>query len=250
MLLSQAPTSSLTLGSPASLSIFQLYIKHKSWAQQTRLETKTSDQDWWPSHTQVHTRAHTHKLIFPGSLWTCCFFWLKCFCLCITMAQCLIVKDLLDPSPKKSPTLAPWALWYTPCFHLPGPYYSEVLLFILHYQLDPPYLWNEKRRKRLQMNLFSEQKQTHRFWKTYGPQRGQFGGRMDRGCGIGRCTLWYMEWLANGDLLYSTGNSTQYSVMICVGKESKREWMCVHVWLNHFVLWQKLSQPCKLTIFQ
>ena len=39
----------------------------------------------------------------------------------------------------------------------------------------------------------------------------------------------YMEWLANGDLLYSTGNSTQYSLIIYVGKVSEKEWMCVHV---------------------
>ena len=27
------------------------------------------------------------------------------------------------------------------------------------------------------MNLFAEQKETHRLWKTYGYQRGQVGGR-------------------------------------------------------------------------
>ena len=37
-----------------------------------------------------------------------------------------------------------------------------------------------------------------------------------------------MEWLANGDLLYSTGGN-QYSVLMYVGKESEKEWMCVHV---------------------
>ena len=31
------------------------------------------------------------------------------------------------------------------------------------------------------------------------------------------------------DLLYSTGNSTPYSVIIYMGKESENEWMCVHV---------------------
>ena len=45
---------------------------------------------------------------------------------------------------------------------------------------------------------------------------------MDWGFGIGICTPWYMEQLANGDLLYSTENSTQYSVIIYVGKESER----------------------------
>ena len=36
-------------------------------------------------------------------------------------------------------------------------------------------------------------------------------------------------WLANRELLYSTENSIQYSVIMCVGKESERGWMCVHV---------------------
>ena len=52
------------------------------------------------------------------------------------------------------------------------------------------------------------------------------------------------------DLLYSTGNVTQYSVMIYMGKESEKEWTCVHVQLNHFVVQQKLSQQCKSTILQ
>ena len=46
--------------------------------------------------------------------------------------------------------------------------------------------------------------------------------------GIAICTLRFMEWLASGNLLYSTEHSTQYSGIIYVGKESKREWMCVH----------------------
>ena len=33
----------------------------------------------------------------------------------------------------------------------------------------------------------------------------------------------------NKDLLYSTGNSTQYSVMTYMGKESKKEWIYVYV---------------------
>ena len=31
--------------------------------------------------------------------------------------------------------------------------------------------------------------------------------------------------MTNKDLLYSTGNSTQYSVMTYMGKESKKEWI-------------------------
>ena len=81
------------------------------------------------------------------------------------------------------------------------------------------------------MNLFAEQKQTHRLWsQTYGYQKRQLGpGRDGLEVGTGICTVWYMEWLANGDLLYSTEDSTQYSVVISVGKESERECMCVHV---------------------
>ena len=52
---------------------------------------------------------------------------------------------------------------------------------------------------------------------------------MDWGLQIGICTLQYMEYLANRDFLYSTENSTQYSVIIYAGKESEREWMCVHL---------------------
>ena len=65
---------------------------------------------------------------------------------------------------------------------------------------------------------------------------------------------WYMHTEVRGmtgqwDLLYSTENSTQYSVIIYVGKESEREWICAYVRLGHFVVQQQLSQPCKLTIF-
>ena len=35
--------------------------------------------------------------------------------------------------------------------------------------------------------------------------------------------------MINKDLLYSTGNSTQYSVITYMGKESEKEWIHVHV---------------------
>ena len=37
------------------------------------------------------------------------------------------------------------------------------------------------------------------------------------------------DWMVNRDLLYSTGNSTQYAVIAYMGKESEKEWMCVGV---------------------
>ena len=54
----------------------------------------------------------------------------------------------------------------------------------------------------------------------------------------------------NKDLLYSTGNSTQYSVMIYMGKESKKEWKYVYAWLIHFAVQQKVTQHCKSTGLQ
>ena len=47
------------------------------------------------------------------------------------------------------------------------------------------------------------------------------GGEMDWQFVIGVCTLLYMEWMANRDLLNSTGNSTQYPAMTYLGKESE-----------------------------
>ena len=79
---------------------------------------------------------------------------------------------------------------------------------------------------------------------------GAGGWGVDWGFGIGICTLRYTEWLPNKDLPYSTGNSIQYSVIIYVRKESKRKWICVYTWLSYFVIQQKLSQPCKSTIFK
>ena len=35
--------------------------------------------------------------------------------------------------------------------------------------------------------------------------------------------------IASGNLLYSTGNSPQYSVMAYMGKESKKEWIYVFI---------------------
>ena len=73
-----------------------------------------------------------------------------------------------------------------------------------------------------QMNLFTKQKQTHRLRKqTYGYQRGKVE------VGININTLLNIKEITNKELLYSTGNSTQYSAMTYTGKESKKEWIYV-----------------------
>ena len=63
---------------------------------------------------------------------------------------------------------------------------------------------------------------------TKGDSLGGMGGT-DWGFGINIGTPRHMEQLAKGDLLYSTDNSTQYCMIIHVGKESEREWICVYV---------------------
>ena len=79
------------------------------------------------------------------------------------------------------------------------------------------------------MNLFTKQKLSHRCRKqTYGYQGGK-GGGISWKIGIDTCTLLHIKQITNKDLLYSTDNSTQYSVMAYMGKESKKEWMNVFV---------------------
>ena len=49
-------------------------------------------------------------------------------------------------------------------------------------------------------------------------------------------SLEYELTVLNGEMLHSTENSTQYSVITYMGKESKKEWMCIYAQLNHFVV--------------
>ena len=79
------------------------------------------------------------------------------------------------------------------------------------------------------MNLFTKQKHTHRHRKqTYGYQMGK-GGGINQEVGINIYTLLYTKQIINKDLLYSTGNSTQYSVITYMRKESKKEQIYVYV---------------------
>ena len=45
--------------------------------------------------------------------------------------------------------------------------------------------------------------------------------------GIDIHTLLYIKWITNKNLLYGTGNFTQYSVMTCRGKQSIKQWIYV-----------------------
>ena len=65
----------------------------------------------------------------------------------------------------------------------------------------------------VQMNLFAKQKWRRRCREqTYGP-RGERGGGMNWKIGIDIYTLLCIKQITNENLLYSTGNSTQCSVV-------------------------------------
>ena len=58
---------------------------------------------------------------------------------------------------------------------------------------------------------------------TGGIERGKEEGWINLETGINKCTLLYIKQITdNKDLLYSTGNSIQCSVMTCMGKESSK----------------------------
>ena len=64
------------------------------------------------------------------------------------------------------------------------------------------------------MNLFTKQKQTHRLREgTYDYQGEGLGGGIDWDLGIDMYILLYLKQIIHKDLLYSTGNSAQFSVI-------------------------------------
>ena len=70
----------------------------------------------------------------------------------------------------------------------------------------------------IEMNLYTKQKWIHRHRKQiYGHQREK--GNWDYG--ISRYKPLYMKQINNKDLMYSTGNYSQYFVIIYRGKESE-----------------------------
>ena len=100
---------------------------------------------------------------------------------------------------------------------------------------DIIYMWNLKKgytwtylQNRNKLTDFE-----NKFVVTKGDRRG-----MAWGFGMGICTLRYMEWLANRDLLHSTGKSTQYSVIIYMGKNLKKNGgVYLYNWMT--LLWSR-----------
>ena len=62
--------------------------------------------------------------------------------------------------------------------------------------------------------------------------------------GMDMYTVLYLKWLTNKDLLYSTWNFAQCYVVTWMGEEFGGERIHVHVWLNPFSVYLKLSQHC------
>ena len=91
------------------------------------------------------------------------------------------------------------------------------------------------------MNLYAKQKQTHRHRKqsysTKGArtqktklqyQGGKGGEGINQELKINMYTLLYIKQITNEDLLYSTGNYTQYFVITYKGKESEKEYIYIY----------------------
>ena len=73
------------------------------------------------------------------------------------------------------------------------------------------------------MNTFTKQKQTHRHREQIYITKGErWGRRYNLGDLDYIHTLLCVTQIINKDLLFSTGNSTQYSVIIYMGKESEK----------------------------
>ena len=53
--------------------------------------------------------------------------------------------------------------------------------------------------------------------------------------GLNMCTLLYLKWITNKDLLYSTGNSAECYVAAWMGGEFGGEWIHGYVWLSSFL---------------
>ena len=80
------------------------------------------------------------------------------------------------------------------------------------------------------MNLFTKQKDSQTQETKLWLPKGKGGeGEINQEFGINIQALLYIRQINNKDLLQSTGNSTQYSVITYMGKESDKEQIHVYV---------------------
>ena len=119
------------------------------------------------------------------------------------------------------------------------------------------YIWNLE--KMVLKNLFTGQQwrkrhrgQTYRHGERRGEERVRCMERV-----TWKITLPYVKQIANGNLLYGSGNSNRGSESIqrggmgrLVGGRLKKEGTYVYLWLIHVDVWQKPTQFCKSIILQ
>ena len=87
------------------------------------------------------------------------------------------------------------------------------------------------------MNLFTKQKQTHRHRKQTMVTKGERRGRDKLGVWEQQIHTTIYK-INNKDLLYSTGNYTQYFVITCMGKNLKKKiyiYVCVYVCIYIYI---------------
>ena len=84
-------------------------------------------------------------------------------------------------------------------------------------------------KKMVQMNLFTKQKQSQRHRKQTYSYWGEKREGINQEVGTDMFTLLNIKWITDKDLLYSTENATQYSVMMYMGKQFLKEWIYVYV---------------------
>ena len=89
------------------------------------------------------------------------------------------------------------------------------------YHYDITYMWNLK--KCYKRTCLQSRNRVTVVENNALVTRGEGGGRINWEIGIDIYTLLYIKYISNKDLLYSTGNSTRYSVMTYMGKESKKD---------------------------
>ena len=71
--------------------------------------------------------------------------------------------------------------------------------------------------------------------KTNMVTKGERGGGINQEFGINRYTLLSTKQINNKVLLYSTGNYIQYLVITYNGKESRKEYMYVCVYIHTYI---------------
>ena len=69
------------------------------------------------------------------------------------------------------------------------------------------------------------------------------GDRIVREFWMDMYTLLYLKWIANKDLLYRPGNSSQCYASLD-GEGFGGDWIHVYVWLSPFTVHMKLPQYC------